>query len=86
MSKPILSALALAGCGLSLAAHADVEVAPNTVIGSQVFFDFGNISNKQNSNLPNETNIAPTGNALTAAFVAYATPLIGDPLPPFQRL
>ncbi len=62
MSKPILSALALAACGLSLAAHADVEVAPNTVIGSQVFFDFGNISNKQNSNLPNETNIAPTGN------------------------
>jgi hypothetical protein len=62
MSKPILSALALAGCGLSLAAHADVEVAPNTVIGSQVFIDFGNISNKQNSNLPNETNIAPTGN------------------------
>ena len=61
MSKPILSALAVAGCGLSLAAHADVEVAPNTTIGSQVFLDFGNISNKQNSNLPNETNVAPTG-------------------------
>ena len=61
MSKPILSALAVAGCGLSLAAHADVEVAPNTTIGSQVFLDFGNISNKQNSNLPTETNVAPTG-------------------------
>ena len=61
MSKPILSALALAGCGLSLAAHADVEVAPNTTVGSRAFLDFGNISNKQNSNLPTETNVAPTG-------------------------
>ncbi len=63
MSKPILSALALAlaGCGLSLAAHADVEVAPNTTVGSRAFLDFSNIANKQNSNLPNETNVAPTG-------------------------
>lgn len=62
MSKQILSAVAVAGCGLSLAAHAAVEVAPNTTVGSQVFFDFGNISNQQNSNLSNHLDVAPTGN------------------------
>jgi hypothetical protein len=62
MSKQIFSVLAVAGCGLSLAAHAGVEVAPNTTIGSQVFFDFGNISNQQNSNLPSHVDTTPTGN------------------------
>lgn len=63
MSKQILfAALAVAGCGLSLAARAGVEVAPSTTIGSQVFFDFGNISNQQNSNLPSHVDTTPTGN------------------------
>jgi ATP-dependent phosphofructokinase / diphosphate-dependent phosphofructokinase len=39
----------------------------------------------QQKRLPDEF-IAESGNAMTAAFVAYATPLIGDPLPEFQRL
>jgi ATP-dependent phosphofructokinase / diphosphate-dependent phosphofructokinase len=30
--------------------------------------------------------IAPDGNGMTAAFVSYAMPLIGEPLPEFQRL
>ena len=30
--------------------------------------------------------VAPAGNGMTQAFVAYATPLIGDPLPQFTRL
>lgn len=61
MSKTIFSALALAGCALPLAAQADVEIAPNTTVGSQVFLDFSNISNQQNSNLPNHVDVAPTG-------------------------
>jgi 6-phosphofructokinase len=39
----------------------------------------------QQKRLPDEF-IAPSGNAMTPAFVAYATPLIGDPLPDFERL
>jgi 6-phosphofructokinase 1 len=35
--------------------------------------------------LPDEF-IAPSGNGMTQAFRAYATPLIGDPLPEFTRL
>jgi 6-phosphofructokinase len=35
--------------------------------------------------LPDEF-IASAGNGMTQAFVAYATPLIGDPLPDFMRL
>jgi hypothetical protein len=35
--------------------------------------------------LPDEF-IASSGNGMTQAFVAYATPLIGDPLPEFTRL
>jgi hypothetical protein len=63
MSKQILSGLTAAGWGLfSLAAQAGVEVAPNTTIGSQVFFDFSNISNQQNSNLPSHVDTTPTGN------------------------
>jgi len=61
MSKQILPAAVLTGCALSLAAHADVEVAPNTTVGSQVFFDFSNISDKQNSNLPTGLDVAPSG-------------------------
>ena len=61
MSKALFSALVLAGCSLALAAQADVEVAPNTTVGSQVFFDFSNISNQQNSNLPSAVDVAPTG-------------------------
>lgn len=61
MSKQMLSAAVLAGCGLSLVAHADVEVAPNTTVGSQVFFDFTNISNRQNSNLSTESDVNPSG-------------------------
>jgi hypothetical protein len=61
MSKQVLSALAVVGSALSLAAHADVEVAPNTTVGSQVFFDFSNISNQQNSNTPKYVDVAPTG-------------------------
>jgi hypothetical protein len=62
MSKQILSALAVAGCGLSLGARAGVEVAPNTTVGSLAFFDFGNVSNQQDTNLPKHVNVAPTGN------------------------
>jgi 6-phosphofructokinase len=39
----------------------------------------------QQKRLPDEF-IAPSGNGMTPAFVAYATPLIGDPLPEFARL
>jgi 6-phosphofructokinase 1 len=39
----------------------------------------------QQQRLP-DNFISKDGNGLTAAFVAYATPLIGDPLPEFQRL
>jgi hypothetical protein len=56
MSKTILSALTLAGCSLSLAAEAGIEVAPNTTIGSQVFMDFSHITNQQAG-----TDVAPTG-------------------------
>ena len=62
MSKQILSALAVFGCGLSLGAQAGVEVAPNTTVGSLAFFDFGNVSNQQDTNLPKHVNVAPTGN------------------------
>src|SRR3979409_1305036 len=62
MSKQILSALAVCGCGLSLGAQAGVEVAPNTTVGSLAFFDFGNVSNQQDTNLPKHVNVAPTGN------------------------
>jgi 6-phosphofructokinase 1 len=34
--------------------------------------------------LPDEF-IAPTSTGMTQAFVDYATPLIGDPLPEFTR-
>jgi ATP-dependent phosphofructokinase / diphosphate-dependent phosphofructokinase len=30
--------------------------------------------------------ISPDGHGMTDAFIAYATPLVGDPLPDFQRL
>jgi ATP-dependent phosphofructokinase / diphosphate-dependent phosphofructokinase len=33
-----------------------------------------------------DTYITPAGNGMTDAFVTYATPLIGDPLPEFQHL
>lgn len=56
MSKRILSAIALAGCGLSLTARAGTEISPNTTIGSQVFLDFGHITNQQNGN-----DVTPTG-------------------------
>ena len=39
----------------------------------------------QQKRLPDEF-IAASGNGMTDAFVAYAIPLIGDPLPEFQRL
>jgi len=39
----------------------------------------------QQKRLPDEF-ITPTGNGMTEAFVAYARPLIGEPLPEFQRL
>jgi 6-phosphofructokinase 1 len=39
----------------------------------------------QQKRLPDEF-ISPSGNGMTQAFVAYATPLIGDPLPEFSRL
>jgi ATP-dependent phosphofructokinase / diphosphate-dependent phosphofructokinase len=39
----------------------------------------------QQKRLPDEF-IAASGNGMTEAFVAYATPLIGEPLPAFQRL
>jgi hypothetical protein len=58
----MISALAVAGCALSPAAHANVEVAPNTTVGSLVYFDFSNITNQQNSNLPSHVDVAPTGN------------------------
>jgi 6-phosphofructokinase 1 len=39
----------------------------------------------QQKRLP-DAFIAEAGNAMTEAFVAYATPLIGEPLPNFVRL
>jgi 6-phosphofructokinase len=39
----------------------------------------------QQKRLPDEF-IAASGNGMTDVFVAYATPLIGEPLPEFQRL
>jgi hypothetical protein len=59
MSKKFISALALAatGCGLSSAAMADTEVAPNTTVGGQMFADFGYIKNQQNGNEVNPTGV-----------------------------
>jgi hypothetical protein len=59
MSQKIISALTLAaaGCGLSSAAMADVEVAPNTTVGSVMFADFGYIKNQQNGNEVNPTGV-----------------------------
>jgi len=56
VSKKILSAIALGGCGLSLNALADVQVTPNTTVGSQVFADVSHISNEQAAN-----SVAPDG-------------------------
>jgi len=56
MSKKIICAVALGGCGLSLNALADVEVAPNTTVGSQLFADVSHISNDQ-AGIP----VAPDG-------------------------
>jgi hypothetical protein len=39
----------------------------------------------QQKRLPDEF-ISPSGAGLTDAFVTYATPLIGEPLPDFLRL
>jgi len=56
MSKKLMTAIALGGCGLSLNALADVEVAPNTTVGSQVFADVSHISNESVGNA-----VAPDG-------------------------
>ena len=62
MAHKIISALAFAGCTFPLLAQAEADVAPNTTLGSQVFFDATNLSNQQNSNLPTKVNVAPSGN------------------------
>jgi len=56
MSKRVIATLALAASAGPMIAQADVEVAPNTTVGSQVFFDLSNISNKSN-----DVDVAPTG-------------------------
>jgi hypothetical protein len=61
MSRQVLTALAMAGCGLSAAAHADTAITPDTHVGAVAFFDFSNISNQQNSNLPGSVDVAPSG-------------------------
>ena len=55
MSKKLYG-LVLLGCGSPLVALADVQVTPDTTIGSVMFFDFSHISDQQNG-----TDVAPTG-------------------------
>ena len=62
MPYKFIAALAFAGCALPLLAQGDAEAAPDTTVGSQVFFDASNLSNQQNSNLPSKVNVAPSGN------------------------
>jgi hypothetical protein len=59
MFKKIISALTLAaaGCGLSSAAMAQTEIAPNTTVGGQMFADFGYIKNQQKGNEVNPTGV-----------------------------
>jgi 6-phosphofructokinase 1 len=59
------------------------EAGPNYGIGTGTT-PLEVVANQQKL-LPDEF-IAPAGNGMTQAFVAYATPLIGDPLPVFTRL
>lgn len=56
MSKGALATLAFATSVGPMVAHADAEVAPNTTVGAQAFFDFSNIANKSN-----DVDVAPTG-------------------------
>jgi hypothetical protein len=56
MSKTAFAALALAASVTPMLAHADAEVAPDTTVGAQAFFDLSNISNKSNN-----VDVAPTG-------------------------
>ena len=56
MSHKFFTALALAGCGLAVAAHAETEIAPNTTVGSVLFFDVSHISDQKNG-----TDVVPTG-------------------------
>lgn len=56
MKKRVFVSLAFAATVGPVVAHADAEVAPNTTVGAQVFFDLSNISNKSN-----DVDVAPTG-------------------------
>ncbi|MDP9083882.1 MAG: carbohydrate porin [Pseudomonadota bacterium] len=61
MSKRFFPVLAFAGFGLSTVALADTALTPDTRVGAVAFFDFSNISNQQNSNLPGAADVAPSG-------------------------
>lgn len=61
MFKQIFAAVALAGCGLTLTAHADTAVGDNTTIGGQAFLDLSHISQQTNG-----VDVAPTGTGFDA--------------------
>ncbi|MDE2218879.1 MAG: hypothetical protein KGL25_01600 [Gammaproteobacteria bacterium] len=46
MSKQILAALAIAGCGLAMTAQADTAVTENTTIGGKAFIDLTSLDQK----------------------------------------
>ncbi|HVO07395.1 MAG TPA: hypothetical protein VMT83_11455 [Burkholderiaceae bacterium] len=48
MSKQIVAALAIAGCGLAMGAHADTPVGENTTIGGKAFIDLTDLDQKAN--------------------------------------
>jgi len=48
MSKKMLTAAALAACGMSLAAYADTAVTENTTVGGRAFIDLTSLDQKSN--------------------------------------
>jgi hypothetical protein len=57
MSKQLLTALAVAGCGFSIAVHAENEPAKaSTTVGSEAFIDATHITNQSNG-----TDVVPSG-------------------------
>ncbi len=46
MSKQIIAAMVLAGCGLAMTAHADTAVGENTTIGGKAFIDLTSLDQK----------------------------------------
>jgi 6-phosphofructokinase len=78
-----------AAVGLAVAGTSGVMVTLERQAGAQYRVQTGTVAlsivANQQKRLPDEF-VAADGNGMTDAFVAYATPLIGEPLPDFQRV